>query len=73
MHTGFPIRFRALLYEQTAKDLQISEETFQLAKEQPDKHQIPRGGVVGEEGMRRLSDMIMHWGEKNKKNLLRFL
>lgn len=42
MHAGFHIGFRASVYEQAAKDLQTSEESFQLEREQPDKHQIPR-------------------------------
>lgn len=66
MHSGFPIGFRATLYEQTVKNLKTSEQSFQMEREQPDKHQIPRK----KEGTRTLSDMIMHL---EKKKLLKFL
>lgn len=72
MHTGFPIVFRASLYEQTAKDLQTSEESFQRAKEQPEKHQTPSGAGVG--GRAWVDYLISQCiGVKKKKTLLKFL
>jgi hypothetical protein len=38
----FPIGFRLSLYEETAKDLKMSEESFQLEREPPTKQQIPK-------------------------------
>ena len=42
MYAGLPIGFRASLYKQTTNNLQTWEESFQLKREQSDKHHIPR-------------------------------